>query len=166
MVKAALLLLAASLVQSAGAFSPVQAPSSFTSFTRTSLHAESDSWEIMVDMPPSNSNMQANMKISSILSVPSELVEVRYELPFGLDVSPKNGLAVITKDGPGGEKVGDVLRYTSQWTMGLPQGDGIISTAASFSGGISWQCSLFNVVKAKAWEQVVEALVSNVDVSL
>ena len=106
------------------------------------------------------------MKISSILSVPSELVEVRYELPFGLDVSPKNGLAVITKDGPGGEKVGDVLRYTSQWTMGLPQGDGIISTAASFSGGISWQCSLFNVVKAKAWEQVVEALVSNVDVSL
>jgi hypothetical protein len=36
------------------------------------------------------------------------------------------------------------------------------TTAASFAGGLSWQCSLFNVVKAKAWGQVVEALTSNV----
>jgi len=70
-------------------------------------------------------------------------------------------MAVCTKDGPGGEKVGDVLRLTSQWTMGLPRGNGIISTAASFSGAIGWQCTLFDVMKANKWEEVVEALVSN-----
>ena len=63
------------------------------------------------------------------------------------------------------EKVGDVLRYTSQWTMGLPQGDGAVSTVASFAGGISWQCSLFDVMKSKDWPRVIEALTSNVEVS-
>lgn len=47
--------------------------------------------------------------------------------------------------------------------MGLPQGDGLLSTAASFSGGISWQCSMFDVLKAKDWPRVVEALTSNVE---
>ena len=61
----------------------------------------------------------------------------------------------------GGEKVGDVLRYTSQWTLGLPRGDGVITTAMSFSGGISWQVSMFDVAKASRWEDVVAALVSN-----
>ncbi|MGK3734727.1 MAG: hypothetical protein ACI90V_001566 [Bacillariaceae sp.] len=49
--------------------------------------------------------------------------------------------------------------------MGLPQGDGVVSTVASFSGGISWQCSMFDVMKAKDWSRVVEALTSNVEVS-
>lgn len=93
-----------------------------------------------------------------------ELVVVRYDLPFGLNVEPQNNLAVCTKDGPGGEKVGDVLRYTSQWTMGLPQGDGLVSTVASFSGGIGWQCSMFDVLKSKDWSRVIEALTSNVEV--
>lgn len=31
----------------------------------------------------------------------------------------------------------------------------------SFSGGISWQCSMFDVLAAKRWEDVVAALVSN-----
>ena len=31
----------------------------------------------------------------------------------------------------------------------------------AFGGGLKWQCSMFNVVTAKAWEQVVEALTSN-----
>jgi len=119
--------------------------------------------ELTIDMPPSGSGLQANMRISPVLSVPSEIVEVRYKVPFGLDVAPKNQLCVCTKDGSGGEKEGDVLRYTSQWTLGLPSGEGLVSTAASFSGGVSWQCTLFNVVKAKAWEQVVEALVSNTE---
>jgi len=121
--------------------------------------------ELSVSMPPSGSGLQANMKVAPILSVPSKLVEIRYKVPFGLNVEPKNQLCVCTKDGPGGEKEGDVLRYTSQWTIGLPSGGGIISTAASFSGGVSWQCSLFNVLKAKSWEQVVGALTSNVEVS-
>jgi len=101
------------------------------------------------------------MKFPPVLDVPSELVEVRYSVPFGLDVAPKEGLAVCTKDGAGGEKVGDVLRYTSQWTLGLPRGDGVITTAMSFAGGIGWQVSMFDVARAGRWEDVVEALVTN-----
>lgn len=133
------------------------------SVTTTSLaSSKNEPFQILVDMPPSGSGLQAMMKIEPILSVPSELVVVRYKIPFGLDVAPKKGLAVCTKDGAGGEKVNDILRFTSQWTLGLPQGDGMITTAASFAGGVSWQCSMFDVVKAKVWEQVVAALTSNV----
>lgn len=135
------------------------------SASRVVLQATSQPVELFIAMPPSDSGLQANMRIQPILSVPSEIIEVRYKVPFGLDVAPKNQLCVCTKDGPGGEKVGDVLRYTSQWTLGLPAGDGLVSTAASFSGGVSWQCSMFNVLKAKSWEQVVEALTTNVQVS-
>ena len=116
---------------------------------------------LTIDMPPTGSGLQANLKISPILSVPSEMVEVRYKLPFGLDVAPQKGLAVCTKDGAGGEKVGDVLRYTSRWAIGLPSGDGLVSQAAAFSGGVSWQCTMFNVMNAESWDEVVEALVSN-----
>jgi hypothetical protein len=130
------------------------------------LDAASEPVELSITMPPSGSGLQANMKIAPILSVPSKIVEVRYKVPFGLNVAPKNQLCVCTKDGAGGEKEGDVLRYTSQWTIGLPSGDGLLSTAASFSGGVSWQCTLFNVLKARSWEQVVEALTSNVEVSI
>jgi hypothetical protein len=114
-----------------------------------------------VALPPSNSGLVARMKIDPILSEDSEFIEVRYRLPFGLNVAPKNNMAVCTKDGIGGEKVGDVLRYTSQWKMGLPMGDGLVSTAASFAGGVSWQCSMFDVAKATRWDAVVEALTSN-----
>ena len=117
-------------------------------------------WQVSIDLP--NSEMTANVQLDPILGDNnSELVTVRYQIPFDLNVAPQQGLAVCTKDGPGGEKVGDVLRYASQWTLGLPQGEGLVSTAAAFGGGLSWQPSLFNVAKAKAWEQVVEALVSN-----
>jgi hypothetical protein len=125
------------------------------------LAASEEMFEILIDMPPTRSDAKAKIKCKSKLSVPSELVEVRYKIPFGLDVTPKKGFAVCNKDGPGGERVGDVLRYTSQWTMGLPRGDGLATTAALFAGGVSWQCSMFDVLKAEVWEQVVEALVSN-----
>lgn len=103
------------------------------------------------------------MNIDSMLSVPTELVVVRYKVPFGLNVEPARGLAVVTQDGPGGEKRGDVLRYTSHFTLGLPPGEGLGNTFGSFAGSLSWQCSMFDVVKAKAWEQVVEALTSNTE---
>ena len=126
------------------------------------LHmAGDDTFELEVKMPPSTSDLQAQLKIKSIISGPSKLIEVRYKLPFGLDIQPQKGMAVCTKDGAGGEKVGDVLRFSSQWTMGLPRGNGLISTAASFSGAIGWQCSLFDVMQAGQWEEVVEALTSN-----
>lgn len=121
--------------------------------------AEGDPFEVTVDLP--GEGLSAKMKFPSILDGPSEIVEVRYKLPFGLDVMPKDQKCVCTKDGAGGEKVGDVLRYTSQWTLGLPRGDGVMTTAMSFSGGISWQCSMFDVMNAGKWEEVVAALTSN-----
>jgi len=133
--------------------------------------SSSSLFDVTVDLPPSNSGVQVQMKIKPILSVPSEIVEVRYQIPFGLNVEPRNNLAVCTADGTstpissnGVEKVNDVLRYTSQWTMGLPRGEGgILTTVAAFSGGgLGWQCSMFDVMRAKAWEEVVEALTSNV----
>merc|ERR1712187_945431 len=98
--------------------------------TSTSLRAseqtsqDEDVVEMGVDLPPKGSGVSAIMKIKPVLSVPSEFIEVRYSLPFELSVEPKNNLALCTKDGPGGERVGDVLRYTSQWTLGLPMGEG------------------------------------------
>lgn len=88
---------------------------------------------------------------------------VRYKVPFGLSVEPQNNLAVVTAAGPGGEQVGDILRYCSQWTLGLPPGEGLVSTAAAFAGGLRWQCSMFNVVKSQTWAQVVDALTSNTE---
>jgi len=127
------------------------------------LSAVGEQFEVEIDLPPADSSITAALKFDSILSVASEVVVVRYQIPFGLDVAPRKGLAVCTKDGPGGEKVGDVLRFTTQWALELPRGDGIATTVGSFAGGLSWQCSLFDVMKAKAWEQVVEALVSNTE---
>ena len=66
----------------------------------------------------------------------SEAVGVTYPLPFELNVEQKGGLAVVTKDGPGGEKAGDVLRYCSEWKI-APKGQGsggALETVASFSG--------------------------------
>ena len=130
--------------------------------TKSSLLMSLDnSFERMIAIPPKDSGLLAEMKLQPIADGPSEIVEVRYNIPFGLDVAPKGGLAICNKDGPGGEKVGDILRFTSQWTMGLPRGNGLVSTAASFSGAIGWQCSLFDVAKATSWELVIEALTSN-----
>jgi len=131
-----------------------------SSQSSTSLYSTEAPFEIDISMPPSNSGLVAQMQVKP-LSSPSQLVEVRYPLPFELSVEPQNGQAVFTKAGTGGELPGDILRFSSQWTMGLPRGNGLISTAASFSGAIGWQCSLFDVMKASNWNEVVEALVSN-----
>jgi len=118
-----------------------------------------DGFEVMLELP--GEGLSAQMKFPRVLNVPSEIVQVRYKLPFGLDVAPKDQLCVCNKAGEGGERVGDILRYTSQWTFGLPRGDGVITTAMSFSGGISWQVSMFDVMRASKWEDVVDALTSN-----
>ena len=91
--------------------------------------------ECILNMPIKN--MKVKMNIEHLLSVPSLIIMVRYKVPFELDVSPKkNGLTVCTKDGSDGKKVNDVLRFTSQWTLGFPQGDGLLSTTAAFGGGV------------------------------
>lgn len=124
-------------------------------------------FEMEVDLPPKNSGLVAQISCEPVMNVPSRLVEVRYKLPFGLDVAPQGGLAVCTKENSGvssngnQEKPGDVLRYTSYFSMGLPRGDGLLSQGGAFAGALSWQCNLFDVLKAKAWQQVIDALTSN-----
>jgi hypothetical protein len=162
-MKSQVIAIVASFLACADAFTRVLPTAFVAPGLMTTTLQMSDFFEVTVDMPPSNSGLQANMKFKSIFPGPSEIVEVRYKLPFGLDVAPKNNLAVCTKDGPGGEKVGDVLRFTSQWTMGLPSGDGVATTIAAFSGGgLGWKCTLFDVTRAESWEILVEALTSNV----
>ena len=74
----------------------------------------------------------------------SEIIVVRYDLPFGLDAAPDvaTGQVVVTKDGKGGEKVGDILRQTTVWSGKTP--------------------GLFDVSKNAAnFDAVIKALVSN-----
>jgi hypothetical protein len=86
----------------------------------------------------------AEVKLPPILEK-SELVVVRYELPFGLSAEPdaKSGQVVVTKDGKeGGEQVGDILRQTTYWRGKNP--------------------GLFDVSKnADNFDLVVQALVTN-----
>ena len=67
------------------------------------IWAEDSPFELMVELP-GGKGLSAQMKLQPVLDVPSEIVEVRYSLPFGLNVEPKNNLAICTADGPGGEK--------------------------------------------------------------
>lgn len=73
----------------------------------------------------------------------SEVVVVRYDLPFGLSAEPQGGQVIVTKDGKeGGEKVGDILRQTTYWRGKTP--------------------GLFDVSKnADDFDLVVQALVTN-----
>jgi hypothetical protein len=91
--------------------------------------------ELKVKLPPKGT---ATIRFKPLLEE-SEAVVVKYKVPFGLNVEQQKGQAICTKDGPGGEKVGDILRFTTQWTLGLPQGDGMVTTVASFGGALSWQ---------------------------
>ena len=92
----------------------------------------------------------------------SEFLVVTYDVPFGLNVDkpPKNFPApIVTKDGKGGEKVGDVLRATSCWSQGF-NAAGATSDIMSFAGNVKWRRSVFDTTGAP-WEQVVQALTSN-----
>merc|ERR1719440_2050630 len=48
----------------------------------------------------------------------SECVTIETQLPFGLSAEPVDGRVVVTQDGAGGERVGDVLRFFSGWKQG------------------------------------------------
>mmetsp|Transcript_22551 Transcript_22551/g.51891 ORF Transcript_22551/g.51891 Transcript_22551/m.51891 type:complete len:180 (+) Transcript_22551:3-542(+) len=141
------------------------APTQSRSSSWATLHSSTqDVVEMSVSLPPSGSDVTAMMKITPCLPVPSKMIEVRYKLPFNLSVEPKNNLAVCTQAGPNedSEQVGDVLRYTSQWTLGLPMGEGLAQTAGAFGGALQWGCTMFDVLGATDWRQVVEALTSNI----
>ena len=61
-------------------------------------------------------------KLAPLLEA-SDCVTIELKLPLGLNAEPKDGRVVVTKDGPGGEKAGDVLRFFSAWkdTFGSAQ---------------------------------------------
>jgi hypothetical protein len=86
----------------------------------------------------------AEVKLPPILEK-SEVVVVRYDLPFGLNAEPdkKSGQVVVTKAGKeGGEQVGDILRQTTYWQGRNP--------------------GIFDVSKnADNFDLVVQALVTN-----
>lgn len=89
-----------------------------------------------------------NMKFKPLLT-DSELVQVTYSLPFGLSAEPKGRVVSVTKDGEGGEKVGDILRFTLEW-----QGQG--GSPAMFD-----VCSCMEQRLDTSFDRVVKALTSN-----
>jgi len=87
---------------------------------------------------------------------------VSYQVPFGLSVErPPKGFPapLVTKDGPGGEKLGDVLRACTCWSQGF-NAAGATSDIMSFAGNVKWRRSMFDTTGA-SWEQTVQALTSN-----
>lgn len=127
--------------------SPLVARSSRSAVVRMET-AASRLFELKIPMPSNKGT--ANLRFKARLPE-SEVVVVRYALPFGLDVAPQDGLAVCTKDGEGGEKVGDVLRYCTEWSLGVAgtgNNAGVVETLASFGGALSWKLGLFDVAKA------------------
>lgn len=150
-----------------------------------SLQEKSAAFKLSLDL---GKNGKGTLKMLPTMPS-SEAVTVQYKVPFNLNLENVDGRAVITKDGPGGERAGDVLRepalqahmpcrlrrspqranplplagYCTNWALQLPAGGGIASTVGSFGGALSWQVGLFDVKKAKNWDEVVEALVSNTE---
>ena len=90
-----------------------------------------------------------NMKFKPLLT-DSELVQVTYSLPFGLSAEPKGRVVSVTADGEGGEKVGDILRFTLEWqgqTAPVPQMFDV--------------CSCMEQRLDTSFDRVVKALTSN-----
>jgi hypothetical protein len=119
-----------------------------------------------VQFPLSEGYKPIDMKLRPIFDK-SQLYVTQYSIPFSLSVEPQGmqmgekvvKLPTVTKDGAGGEKVGDILRLTSCWVQGM-QGSGVGSDIMNFAGMIKWQNSVFDCVGAP-WQQVVDALTSN-----
>lgn len=75
----------------------------------------------------------AEVKLPPLLEN-SDIVVVRYTLPFGLNAAPDeaSGQVVVTQDGSGGEKVGDILRQTTYWRGREPGIFDVSKNAANF----------------------------------
>ena len=121
------------------------------------IWAERKPFELEV---PLGSDSLAQLKFKPLLDS-SEVVVVKCKIPFGLSAEPKEGKAVVTADGDGGEKIGDILRFCTHWYMGQMEGSGLLSTVGNFGGAPSWRLGLFDVAKASTWQEVIEALTSN-----
>lgn len=148
---ATFLLIAASALPSSIGFAPL--PLGAPAFSRTIASAQTEGdnvegraeFEFSFEIPKKGiaDVGTAEVRLPPVLEN-SELVVVRYDLPFGLSAEPDaaSGQVVVTKDGANGEKVGDILRQTTYWRGREP--------------------GLFDVSKnADNFELVVQALVTN-----
>jgi hypothetical protein len=75
----------------------------------------------------------AEVKLPPLLEN-SEIIVVRYDLPFGLNAAPDeaSGHVLVTQDGSGGEQVGDILRQTTYWRGREPGIFDVSKNAANF----------------------------------
>jgi hypothetical protein len=75
----------------------------------------------------------AEVKLPPLLKK-SEIIVVRYDLPFGLNAAPDaaSGQVVVTQAGSGGEQVGDILRQTTYWRGREPGIFDVSKNAANF----------------------------------
>lgn len=144
------LLLSLAWISSSAGFAPAASP--FSRATTMNMgETARDDFEFSFEVPKKGiaDIGEAQVKLPPLLDN-SELVVVRYDLPFGLTAAPEeNSVAggstqvVVTKDGKeGGEKVGDILRQTTYWRGNTP--------------------GIFDVSKnADNFDLVVQALVTN-----
>lgn len=100
-----------------------------------------------------------NCHFSSILvtTLNGDKQQQQSKVPFKLEIAPQNNLAICTKAGPGGERPGDILWYTTQWTLGPPRDGTPRNTALSYSEEGVWQCSVFDVCVESALATNVRA---------
>ena len=138
-------------ITSTSAFiTPFITPTPYPCFTSGSLHSKRADFEFSFEVPKKGiaDIGTAQVKLPPLLEE-SEVLVVRYDLPFGLSAEPspsQDGEVVVTKDGaPGKEKVGDILRQTTYW------------------GGVGGkEVGIFDVSKNKgSFDKVVQALVTN-----
>lgn len=88
-----------------------------------------------------------NMNFKPLLATESELVVVRSPLPLNLAAAPNGRVVSVTKDGEGGERVGDILRFTLKWTDRQPSMFDV--------------CQVMERQLQTSFDEVVAALVSN-----
>jgi hypothetical protein len=140
-------------------------PSQHRSVSSLSMAQDQVGKIVEIDVPMNGMDGESLMPIPIRLRpifANSVFLTVVYDVPFGLNVDkpPKNfPCPFVTKDGKGGEKVGDVLRATSCWSQGF-NAAGATSDIMSFAGNVKWRRSVFDTTGAP-WEQVVQALTSN-----
>jgi hypothetical protein len=113
-----LLLVVLSAASMATGFVVPPAQQTFSRGIVSTQQTERDDFEFSFEIPKKGiaDVGTAEVRLPPVLEE-SELVVVRYDLPFGLDAAPdeKIGQVVVTKDGQNGEKVGDILRQTTYW---------------------------------------------------
>eukprot|EP01041_Mallomonas_annulata_P005295 gene5295-10588_t len=89
----------------------------------------------------------------------SEFIVITYAVPFSLNVEPKQGMAIVTKDGKNGEQVGDIMRATTCFSQGFVAA-GAATDIMAFAGNVKWRKGIFETSGAP-WSQILDALLSN-----